>query len=208
MNSFFDEEVREILPFDGSAMLHPWVLGDLGGEDVRDRLIAQLPWQSNTIRVFGVEHVEPRLVSWHGDPGAAYSYSGLQMTVNEWTPLLLELRGICERLAGTSFNSVLVNLYRDGNDKVGWHADDEPELGPEPVIASLSLGATRRFRFRHRETGETVSTELGSGSLVVMSGLSQKCWVHEVPRQKRVTAPRINLTFRRVRTAGHSSHPS
>jgi alkylated DNA repair dioxygenase AlkB len=93
---------------------------------------------------------------------------------------------------------VLLNLYRDGNDKMGWHADNEPELGSEPVIASLSLGVTRKFRFRHRTTKEIVECELPTGSLVVMSGLSQKCWVHEVPRQKRVTNSRINLTFRKI----------
>ena len=198
MSTFFDAGPRELLPDDGSAVLHPWVLGDRSATDVMDRLMAEVPFAQHTIRVFGVDHAEPRLVSWHGDPGAVYSYSGLTMTVNPWTPTLAELRGVCESIAGSNFNSVLVNLYRDGNDKVGWHADDEPELGAEPVIASLSLGATRRFRFRHRDSGASVACELESGSLVVMSGLSQRCWVHEVPRQKRVTAPRINLTFRRV----------
>ena len=208
MSSLFDDGAREILPYDGSAVLHPWVLGAMSGENLRDTLIDEVPWRHNTIRVFGVDHAEPRLVSWHGDPGAVYSYSGVDLVVNPWTPTLSELRTVCERIAGVAFNSVLVNLYRDGNDKVGWHADDEPELGPEPVIASLSLGATRRFRFRHRDTGASVAVELESGSLVVMSGLSQKCWVHEVPRQRRVAAPRINLTFRRVRTGDHSSQPS
>lgn len=198
MSTFFDAGPRELLPDDGSAVLHPWVLGDRSASDVMDRLMAEVPFAQHTIRVFGVDHAEPRLVSWHGDPGAGYSYSGLAMTVNPWTPTLTELRGVCESIAGTTFNSVLVNLYRDGNDKVGWHADDEPELGAEPVIASLSLGATRRFRFRHRDSGASIACELESGSLVVMSGLSQRCWVHEVPRQRRVTSPRINLTFRRV----------
>lgn len=200
MSTFFDEGGRELLPSDGSAVLHDWVLGDRNSEEILSRLMDEVPWTSNTIRVFGVDHVEPRLVSWHGDPGASYSYSGLQLAVNPWTPLLSELKSVCESIAGTPFNSVLLNLYRDGNDRVGWHADDEPELGPEPVIASLSLGAVRRFRFRHRETGESVACDLPSGSLVVMSGLSQRCWVHEVPRQKRVVSPRVNLTFRRVRT--------
>ena len=205
MSRLFDDGPQELLPYDGSAVLHQWVLGDRSGEELLARLTTDIPWRQNTIRVFGTDHAEPRMVSWHGDPGAEYSYSGLQMVLNPWTPLLLDLRSVCEQVAGATFNSVLVNLYRDGNDGVGWHADDEPELGPEPVIASLSIGATRRFRFRHRETGESVACDLESGSLVLMSGLSQKCWVHEVPRQKKVTAPRINLTFRRVRTAGHQS---
>ncbi|MFM7126496.1 MAG: alpha-ketoglutarate-dependent dioxygenase AlkB family protein, partial [Actinomycetota bacterium] len=99
---------------------------------------------------------------------------------------------------GQVFNSVLVNLYRDGNDSMGWHADDEPELGPEPVIASVSLGRTRRFRLRHRETRDIVEIDLESGSLLVMSGLSQARWMHAVPKSKRIVEPRINLTFRWV----------
>jgi len=121
------------------------------------------------------------------------------MDINPWTPLLEKLKSICEEKSGASFNSLLLNLYRNGEDKVSWHADDEPELESEPCIASLSLGATRRFKFRHRDTKEIVERELPSGSLVVMSGLSQSEWEHEIPKQKTVKGPRINLTFRSVR---------
>jgi alkylated DNA repair dioxygenase AlkB len=161
-------------------------------------LLTTVPWSSQTITMFGKQYVEPRRTAWFGDDGASYTYSGITMTPLAWTPLLTSLCKICEEHSGGSFNSVLLNLYRDGNDKMGWHADDEPELGVEPVIASLSLGVTRRFRFRHRTTKEIVECELATGSLVVMSGLSQKYWVHEVPRQKRITDPRINLTFRKI----------
>ena len=191
-------QVREVLPRDGSALLHPWVLGEASAEEVFTRLIEEVDWESRTIVVFGKKHLEPRLSAWYGDPGARYSYSGIDLSPKPWTPVLSELRGICAQVSGASFNSVLCNRYRDGNDKMGWHADDEAVLGTEPTIASLSLGAARRFRLRHRESREIVECELPSGSLLVMSGLSQKCWMHEVPRQKKITEPRINLTFRLI----------
>lgn len=197
--TLFDDGVTELLPFDGSAMLHDWVLGDRLAVDVFDELMEGTNWESRTITMFGKRHPEPRLTAWHGDEGARYRYSGIELSPSPWTPLLGSLRTICERISGAGFNSVLLNLYRDGNDKMGWHADDEPELGPDPVIASMSLGAVRRFRFRHRDTGEVVECEPPSGSLLVMSGSTQHRWVHEVPRQARVGEPRINLTFRHVR---------
>ncbi len=189
---------RELLPTDGSAKMYDWVLGDSDSTLVMQELVTTVPWSSQTITMFGKQHVEPRRTAWFGDDGASYTYSGITMSPLTWTPLLTSLRKICEEHSGASFNSVLLNLYRDGNDKMGWHADDEPELGVEPIIASLSLGVTRRFRFRHRTTKEIVECELPTGSLVVMSGLTQKCWVHEVPQQKRITTPRINLTFRKI----------
>ena len=199
--SLFDDEPTEILPFDGSALLYDWVLGDLGWESVMHQLIDSVPWESHQIRMFGKEYPQPRLVAWFGDPGSEYSYSGLRMNVRPWTKVIQELREIAEHHAGVMFNSVLVNLYRDGNDKVSWHRDNEPELGPTPTIASLSLGAPRRFKFRHINSREGVETVLHPGSLVIMSGLSQSCWEHEIPRQAAVRDPRINLTFRQVRPA-------
>jgi alkylated DNA repair dioxygenase AlkB len=123
------------------------------------------------------------------------------MNINPWTPQLQLLKTICEEKAGRSFNSLLLNLYRNGEDKVSWHSDDEPELGSEPCIASLSFGAVRRFKFRHRDSKEVVDCSLTPGSLVVMSGLSQSKWEHEVPKELRVKEPRINLTFRSVSAA-------
>lgn len=197
--SLFENDPTELLPYDGSAVLHQWVLGDQSWEEVMARLIDDIPWEAHTIKMFGKEYPQPRLVAWYGDPGSEYSYSGLKMNVRPWIPPILELKSIAEAHSGVVFNSVLVNLYRDGNDKVGWHRDNEPELGGTPTIASMSLGAPRRFKFRHLSTGEQVEAVLNPGSLVVMSGLSQTCWEHEVPRQAAVKDPRINLTFRQVR---------
>jgi alkylated DNA repair dioxygenase AlkB len=196
--SLFGNETEQLLPYDLGATYVPWVLGDLDSDAIFTQLLNESPWLSQKITVFGKTYDEPRRVAWHGDIDAHYSYSGITMKLNPWTPLLQQLREICEQHAEHSFNSVLVNLYRNGQDKNGWHSDNEPELGTEPTIASLSLGASRRFKFRHRETKEVVERALENGSLVVMSGLSQKNWEHEIPRQAAVTEPRINLTFRYV----------
>lgn len=193
----FDEsDPVELLPYDGSALYRPWVLGTRSADETMKRLLDDVDWEQRSIVLFGREVRQPRLNSWYGD--VAYTYSGITMTPRPWLPLLVELREICEAHARSTFNSVLVNLYRDGADSMGWHADDEPELGSAPVIASLSIGATRRFRFRHRTTRDVVQHDLPSGSLVVMSGLSQSCWMHEVPKQKSVADARINLTFRTI----------
>ena len=199
--SLFSDGPRELLPYDGSALLYDWVLGDTKWEDVMKELTDQVPWEAHTIKMFGKEYPQPRLVAWFGDPGSEYSYSGLKMNVRPWIEPVQALRQIAEQHAQVVFNSVLVNLYRDGDDKVSWHRDNEPELGNTPTIGSISLGAPRRFKFRHLETKEQVEATLEPGSLVVMSGLSQSCWEHEVPRQKSIRDPRINLTFRQVRPA-------
>lgn len=163
------------------------------------QLSAQLAWSRHGVRLFGRELPAPRLSAWHGDAAASYRYSGIRHAPQPWTPAL---RAVRERLAaalGFDFNGVLGNLYRDGADAMGWHSDDEPELGPDPVIASASFGAPRRFALRHRASGRREVLELGHGSLLLMAGASQRCWQHGLPRTARPCAPRINLTFRQVR---------
>ena len=165
-------------------------------------LTATIPWRQEPIKLFGKEVLQPRLTAWHGDPAAHYSYSGLALAPEPWTPALQQLRHQVETVAQTHFNSVLLNLYRTGQDSMGWHADNEPELGPEPVIASISLGATRRFRLRPRDPQlvghEPVSLDLPSGSLLLMRGTTQQYWLHAVPKTACPTEPRLNLTFRLV----------
>jgi alkylated DNA repair dioxygenase AlkB len=196
--SLFEVPERELLPYDGSAMYFDWVLGDLDAGAVFSDLLKDTPWESRTIKMFGKEYPQPRLVAWFGDPGRGYTYSGISMNINPWTPQLELLKTICEQKAGRVFNSLLINLYRNGEDKVSWHSDNEPELGRDPCIASLSLGAVRRFKFRHLDSKEVVECSLSPGSLVVMSGLSQTKWEHEVPKEVRIKESRINLTFRSV----------
>lgn len=190
--------VHEVLPHDGRAVLYESFLGPAESEEGFRWLSANLPWESHDIVVYGRKQREPRLSTWHADDGLSYTYSGLRRTALPFVPVLDGLRRRCEVAAGSPFNSVLVNLYRDGSDGVGWHSDDEAANGREPVIASLSLGATRRFDLRHRLDGTRASVDLAAGSLLVMSGLSQRCWVHQVAKTRRPVGPRINLTFRRV----------
>ena len=162
-------------------------------------LQAQVPWGTHRIRLFGRWVDSPRRSCWIGDPGASYRYSGAQFEPHPWPEVLGPLR---ERLAaelGGPFNSVLANLYRDGDDAMGWHADDEPELGSAPVIASLSLGQPRRFLLKHRrDAARRLALTLAPGSLLVMAGRTQAEFVHALPRSRRAPGPRINLTFRRI----------
>ena len=164
-----------------------------------DRLLQELPWEVHRVRMFGREIDSPRRSCWIGDPGAAYRYSGIRHEPHPWPPLLLPLRERLVLETGVHFNSVLANLYRDGRDSMGWHSDDEPELGEHPVIASLSLGATRRFVLRHRlERSRRHTLELPDGSLLVMRGRTQVQWQHALPRTAKPVGPRVNLTFRRI----------
>jgi alkylated DNA repair dioxygenase AlkB len=140
----------------------------------------------------------PRLTAWYADPGRSYSYSGVTHHAAPWTPELLAVKERVEAAAGTSWDSLLLNLYRDGQDSIGFHADDEPELGPNPIVGSVSLGATRRFVLKHPASGEKLEFDLPNGSLLVMGGTSQHHWRHGVPKTRKPVGPRINLTFRRI----------
>ena len=158
-----------------------------------------LPWEVHRLRLFGREVDSPRLSAWIGDPGTAYRYSGATFEPHPWPPALRALRERVAAAAGSPLNSVLANLYRDGRDYMGWHSDDERALGPHPVIASLSLGATRRFRLRHRrDPALALALELPPGSLLVMRGQTQRVARHALPRTARRIGERINLTFRFV----------
>jgi alkylated DNA repair dioxygenase AlkB len=158
----------------------------------------ETPWREETIKLFGKEVQQPRLTAWYGDAGCAYTYSGLTLQPQPWTDTLSELRRAVEKAAGSPFNSVLLNLYRDGKDSMGWHSDDEPELGKHPVIASLSLGETRRFHLRHRGDRSVLPLrlDLPAGSLLIMAGETQHHWQHRLSKTQRPVGPRINLTFR------------
>lgn len=163
------------------------------------QLQAQVAWEVHRIRMFGRLVDSPRQSCWIGDAGAGYVYSGVRFEPRAWPPALAVLRDEIGEAAGERFNSVLANLYRDGRDAMGWHSDDEPELGPTPVIASLSLGATRRFAFKdRRDPARRLALELGHGSLLVMRGATQANFRHALPRTARPVGARLNLTFRRI----------
>ena len=162
-----------------------------------DPLRTEIRWERHRVRIRGREMGCPRLSGWQGD--ATYSYSGVTLHPTPWTARVREVRRRIEAVTGESFNSVLANLYRSGDDRMGWHADDEPELGPEPVIASASFGAPRRFLLRPKlGGGSSVPIVLEPGSLLVMRGATQRSWLHSVPPTRRTVGPRISLTFRRI----------
>ncbi|MCQ8104823.1 alpha-ketoglutarate-dependent dioxygenase AlkB [Methylomonas sp. SURF-2] len=155
-------------------------------------------WPDNRYAFAGRQFVLPRLQTWHADAGVRYSYSNNLLHTRPWTEPLLQIRADVEQRLDCRFNSVLVNYYRNGDDFVGWHADDEPELADSPAIASLSFGAARPLLFRHKISGETGGLVLPRGSLLLMKPAFQSHWLHSVPRDGRITGQRINLTFRRV----------
>jgi alkylated DNA repair dioxygenase AlkB len=188
----------ELLPRDGSAILMPDFLSGDHADALLHSLLASTPWEKQSLIMFGKKVEEPRLSTWHADSHLPYTYSGAQRVPQPWTTDLLSIRTLCEEHLQHTFNGVLVNLYRTGTDHLGWHSDDEIVNGPEPIIASISLGAERKFDLRHKESGERISTMLAHGSLLVMSGQSQSHWLHRIPKSAGLNEPRINLTFRHL----------
>lgn len=190
-----------VLP-DADVALHEF-LEEKEADRLFEELRVSVPWRKDRIRLYGKEHDVPRLHQWFADDGMSYTWSGIRMEASPWVPALREIRERLKVKTDIHFNTVLANLYRDGGDTVGWHADDEPELGPEPVIASVSLGAERDFVLQHKAKSNLKEIiRLPHGSLLLMRGRTQACWQHCVPRRKKVRDARINLTFRLVLPAG------
>jgi alkylated DNA repair dioxygenase AlkB len=162
------------------------------------QLIDEVAWRQDTMGTPAGRVPLPRLTAWQGEPDAVYIYSGIRNVPQVWTPTVAELKTSAEAICESRFNSVLINRYRSGMDSMGWHADHEPELGAQPVIASVSLGVARTFDLRHNKTGVVQSFQLKGGSLLVMKGSTQAQWRHRVPKEPRVTGERVNLTFRWV----------
>lgn len=184
---------------DANIVLYDDFFDQHSSECLFQELLENIDWQQDTIRLFGKSFLVPRLSAWYGDPGTRYTYSGLTLEPLPWLVPLTTIRTQLDDVLGINFNSVLLNLYRDGNDGMGWHSDDEPELGPNPVIASLSLGAVRNFKLRHKTKTDKLSLDLKSGSLLLMQGTTQTYWQHSVAKTKKPVEPRINLTFRVIK---------
>lgn len=168
-----------------------------------DYCLKKIPWQQYTLTLYGQAHQQPRLTYWMADPGVDYCYSGLHLSANPWHEPIDRLRRLLASAQQPAFNAVLLNYYRDGNDSMGWHSDDEISLGDRPIIASVSLGVARDFQVREKPRSKTPSPiletfSLEHGSLLLMSGNCQKDYQHALPKRKRVTRPRINLTFRYI----------
>ena len=188
--------VVNLLPFDGSADYYGMVLTTTAAHDYLDRMLRYIQWRNDEAVIFGRHIITKRKVAWYGDETYSYTYSGKTRDALSWTRELLELKTIVEGVCGRTFNSCLLNLYHTGEEGMAWHGDDEKTLEPDGAIASLSLGAERKFSFRHRKTRETVSVQLEAGSLLVMHGPTQTNWMHALPKTKKVQLPRVNLTFR------------
>ena len=202
MGDLFDsdggEPVRIEIP-GGDLRFQSGFLSPREADALFAELLEQTNWRESDVFVWGKWHKQPRLIAWHGDSDATYSYSGSKMIPEPWTPTLLAVRKRAEEACGSPFNSVLLNLYRTGEDRMGWHSDNEPELWPKLVIGSLSLGATRDLLFKHK-TDKNLGTRripLTHGSLLIMAGSTQQNWVHAINKESAADK-RINLTFRRV----------
>ena len=174
-----------------------------------DKLYNEIPWQQDNITVYGKNHLQPRLTALFGNEGKPYSYSNIVMQPHSWSAILTYIKKEVENLCHETFTTVLLNLYRDGKDSNGWHADNEKELGRNPIIASVSFGAERPFHLQHNSIKEVTRGEaelsvakqkiiLGHGSLLVMKGETQHFWKHQIPKTAKPVAPRINLTFRNI----------
>jgi alkylated DNA repair dioxygenase AlkB len=159
-----------------------------------------LNWETGFIKIFGKTHQIPRLQSWYADDGIEYTYSGKKLQRHNWNKTLIEIKQEIESITSIKFNSVLANLYRNGNDSMGLHSDNEKELGINPVIASLSLGESRDIHFKHKNIKTSINIPQISGQLIVMYGQTQKYWKHEIKKTKKFKKPRINLTFRNIIT--------
>jgi alkylated DNA repair dioxygenase AlkB len=175
--------------------------------DTLATLLDEITWQQDSMNTPAGKIPFPRLTAWQGDPDAVYVYSGIRNIPKPWTPTVLLLKTKAEAAAQTAFNSVLINRYRTGIDSMGWHADKERELGPQPVIASVSLGTTRTFEFRHTKTRQTHAIQLTHGSLLIMQGRTQLDWAHRVPKEPEARGERINLTFRYVDSSAAPKRP-
>lgn len=191
---FANEPPRNLLPHDGEVLLLRDIMEPDDADRTFERLKGTIVWQQETAKIHGKEMPVPRLTAWYGE--VAYRYSGVYHPASPFPSAVAPLRKLAEDLSGAALNTVLLNYYRDGRDSVAWHADDEEVLGENPVIVSLTFGQERRFHFRHKTTGDRISIDLPHNSALIMSGATQHCWLHQLPKTARQVGPRINLTFR------------
>ncbi|CAM3813413.1 alpha-ketoglutarate-dependent dioxygenase AlkB family protein [Parendozoicomonas haliclonae] len=190
----------QVIPLAGGQLyfLPEW-LDSASADELYTQLLQVVGWRQDVIKIYGKEHPLPRLQAWYGDSQCSYRYSGMTLSPQPWLPELKGIRNQLQEQTAQRFNAVLVNLYRDGRDSNGWHADNEPELGERPVIASISLGETRRFRLRSvDDKTKTLTLDLPHGSLILMGAGIQEHWQHQITKTARKVGPRINLTYRQV----------
>src|SRR5690606_17162899 len=187
---------KNLLPYDGEVNYYGTVLQN--PQSYYERLMEEVAWQNDQTLIFGRLITTKRMVAWYGDEALEYTYSGMKKVASPWNTTLLELKRIVEHLTHETFNSCLLNLYHDGNEGMGWHSDAEKDLKENGTIASLSLGAERKFSFQHKQSKERIDLTLENGSLLLMRGTTQKYWLHQLPKSKKITRGKINLTFRTI----------
>tara|TARA_R110002073_G_scaffold312586_1_gene484089 strand:+ start:14531 stop:15133 length:603 start_codon:yes stop_codon:yes gene_type:complete len=198
MDLFNQNIIQNILPFDGEAIYHGLILNRKECNFYYENLLNSIRWENDQAIIFGKHYVTKRKVAWFGDREYNYKYSGVTKQAQLWTPELIQLKELVEHLSETTYNSCLLNLYHNGEEGMAWHSDGEKTLLDNGTIGSLTLGAERKFSFKHKETKQRIDIILENGSLLLMKGTTQKNWMHRLPPTKKVNSPRINLTFRTV----------
>lgn len=200
MNSLFPKEKITYNVPDAAIAYYPNFFNDHRANEFFEKLKNEIPWQQDNITVYGKTHPQPRLTALFGNEGKPYSYSNIVMQPNAWNPLLVFIKNEIEEICKENFTTVLLNYYRDGKDSNGWHADNEKELGQNPVIASISFGTERYFHLQHNTIKEQkLKINLEHGSLLIMKGATQHFWKHQIPKTAKEIGPRINLTFRIIK---------
>ncbi len=192
------ESPRNLLPCDGEVHYYGAVMSLADADHYLKHLLTEIAWKNDEAVIFGKRIVTKRKVAWYGDHPFEYTYSKTTKQALPWIPELRDLKEKAEHETGETFNSCLLNLYHDGSEGMSWHSDGEKDLKKNGAIASLSFGAERKFSFKHKDTKETISTTLQHGSLLVMKGITQTHWLHSLPPTKKVSTPRVNLTFRTI----------
>ncbi|MEN3941558.1 alpha-ketoglutarate-dependent dioxygenase AlkB [Prosthecobacter sp. SYSU 5D2] len=196
MDLFTPDPGQNLLPCDGIVNYHGPVFSPEEAQELNAALMQNIMWQNDEVVLFGKRIITSRKVAWHADNGLTYSYSGSIKQAHPWTPALIQIKDTIQQISGAVYNACLLNLYHDGSEGMGWHSDDEKSIVPASAIASVSFGAERKFSFKHKRKPEALSLLLEDGSLLVMKGSTQTHWLHSLPKSKKVTQPRINLTFR------------
>jgi alkylated DNA repair dioxygenase AlkB len=199
MNLLFPQEKIVFDLPDAEIEYHPSLFDSEKSNELFQLLKNEIPWQHDEITVYGKKHFQPRLTSLYGNDGKPYGYSNIIMRPNRWNSLLMFIKNNVESICNENFTTVLLNYYRDGKDSNGWHADNEKELGRNPIIASVSFGVERVFQLKHNVTNQRQSINLENGSLLVMKGATQHFWKHQIPKSSKEIGARINLTFRIIK---------
>ena len=196
MDLFNQEKIVNVLPYDGISNYHGKILTQSQSQFYYQKLLSKIDWKNDEAMIFGKKIITKRKVAWYGDTNYYYHYSNVTKQALIWTKELLELKEIVEKESKATYNSCLLNLYHSGEEGMAWHSDGEKMLKKNGEIASLTLGAERKFSFKHKETKQKVDIVLEKGSLLVMKGTTQTNWLHRLPSTKLIKTPRINLTFR------------